>query len=318
VKADKGKRFPVMAKDYSYRADHIGGLIRPAELEEAHRRCSRGEIEIARLRDIEDAAIKAAVGMQRSTGLAVTTDGAFRRGVSVALKLNGNTLAKTEAASLRSLSGARPIKIAVPSVRPAAGAPPDRSFAEVAVIKKEIEALIAAGVDYVQLDAPGYLTTYGSSERTLDELLQIDTAILSGIDPPSHVRIAVHFTCGPNAAPTCSLPGDGVAERLFSTLPADRFVVPMHGEGTDFEPLRLVPAGKVVVLGLIDAAQPAIESIDDVLSWIDRAAKSIDGDNLALSPANGFIATHGVSEAEQRRKLELVAEAATRWWGFSM
>lgn len=306
-----------MAKDYSYRADHIGTLIRPRALEEAHQRYARGEIEIARLCEIEDASVKAAVDMQRSVGLSVTSDGGFRRAPGASLKFEGDTLAKTEAEPLRSLSRTRPIKVAVPAARPVPGAPPDRALAEAAVIKKELEALIGAGVDYIQLDAPGYLTARGQSEQTLDELLQIDTATLSGIDQPGNVRIAVHFTNEPNPVPAGSTPGDGLAERLFATLPADRFVVPMHGGEPDFEPLRLIPAGKVAVLGLIDAGQPSLEGVDDVMSWIDQAAKYIDGDNLALSPAYGFMATTGISEAEQRRKLELVADAATRWWGFA-
>jgi 5-methyltetrahydropteroyltriglutamate--homocysteine methyltransferase len=306
-----------MAKDYSYRADHIGGLIRPRALEEAQQRYTRGEIEIVRLREIEDAAIKAAVDMQRSVGLSVTSDGGFRRNPGAPLEFDGNTFAKTEAEPLRSLSRTRPIKVAVPAARPALGAPLDGALAEATVIKKEIEALIAAGVDYIQLDAPGYLTTRCHSEQMFDELLQIDTATLSGINQPSNVRIAVHFTYDSDAAHACAIADDGVTERLFASLPADRFVVPMHGGGIDFGPLRLVPTGKVAVLGLIDAAQPALESVDDVMSWIDQAAKCIDGDNLALSPAHGFIATKDVSEAEQRRKLELVADAAMRWWGFA-
>jgi hypothetical protein len=53
------------------------------------------------------------------------------------------------------------------------------------------------------------------------------------------------------------------------------------------------------------------------MSQIDAAAKFIDGDNLALGPATGF-ATSKISEADQRRKLALVADVATRWWGFEM
>jgi len=308
-----------MAKDYSYRADHIGGLIRPPALEEAHRHYARGEIEIARLRDIEDAAIKAAVDMQRSVGLAVTTDGGFRRDGGGALKFDGSTLAKTEAESLRALSRARPIKVAVPAPRPAPGELPDRALAEAAVVKREIEALIAAGVDYIQLDAPGYLTATGRPQQTLGALLQIDAAILSGIDRHGNVRIAVHFAHGPDPADLGrSTFADAVAEQVFTALAADRFIVPMGGGGTDFELLRFVPAGKLAVLGLIDAAQPALESVDEVMARIDEAAKCIDGESLALSPRHGFVAMTAVSEAEQLRKLELVVEVATRWWGFAM
>ena len=318
-----------MAKDYAYRADHVGVLIKPRALDEAQQLYARGEIKIDQLREIENAAITAAVDMQGSIGLSVTTDGGFRRSAAIALELGGDTLAKTEAKSLRSLSR-RPIKVAISAPRSLADAPADLALAEALVVKREIEALIVAGVDYIQLDASGYFAgpldarrdaepiAKARPQRALDELLEIDTAILSGINRPSSVRIAMHFTLGRDAAPACSSQADAAAERLFGTLPADRFIMSMHGAGRDFDLLRLVPAGKIAVLGLIDAAQPEPENVDDVMSWIDQAAKLIDGDYLAVSTASGFVAGTGISEAEQRRKLELVVEVATRWWGFAM
>jgi 5-methyltetrahydropteroyltriglutamate--homocysteine methyltransferase len=81
--------------------------------------------------------------------------------------------------------------------------------------------------------------------------------------------------------------------------------------------LRLVPKGKLVVLGLVSATDPTLEDVDKLLTQIDAAAKVIDGDNLAISPATEF-ATGTISEADQRRKLALVVDVATRWWGFEM
>jgi 5-methyltetrahydropteroyltriglutamate--homocysteine methyltransferase len=83
-----------------------------------------------------------------------------------------------------------------------------------------------------------------------------------------------------------------------------------------------VPKGKIAVLGLVSATTSALEDVDKLMSQIDLAAKSIDGDNLALSPASGFAmagqAGGQMSEAGQRRKLDLVVDVATRWWGFAM
>ena len=76
-----------MANEFTYRADHIGGLIPPAALSDARQRYGRGEIDLDRLREAETVAVKSAADMQRSVGLSVTTDGGFRRADHAALKL---------------------------------------------------------------------------------------------------------------------------------------------------------------------------------------------------------------------------------------
>ena len=310
-----------MANEYTYRADHIGTLIMPGHLSDAHKQYARGELALNLLREVESKAIKSAVDMQRTAGLSVMTDGGFRRIGSGAPKLEGSTLAKDEAASLRSMSR-RPIKVAVPAARPAIGEPLDRALDRAAIVKQEIDALIAAGVDYVQLDAPGYAALFQGSNngapQTIDALLQLDVVALSGINRPGHVRIAVHFVRPDHTVVQPSADRHGAVERLFQGLLADRFILPMDGKDHDFELLRLVPKGKLVVLGLLSAANSALEDVDDLMARIDRAAKLIDGNDLALSPATGFVASAAVSESDQRRKFELIAEVTTRWWGFAM
>jgi 5-methyltetrahydropteroyltriglutamate--homocysteine methyltransferase len=138
-----------MANDYTYRADHVGSLILPTALVEAKARHARDEIGMDGLQEAKNAAIKSVVEMQRSVGIAVVTDGGFRRAAPTA-----------EAAILRTLTR-RPIKVAVPAARPSATSDP---LARAGVVKKEIEALIAAGVDYIQLDAPGYAVERGLAE----------------------------------------------------------------------------------------------------------------------------------------------------------
>jgi 5-methyltetrahydropteroyltriglutamate--homocysteine methyltransferase len=219
----------------------------------------------------------------------------------------------------------------VPAVR---GMPSEQGLASAAIVKREIAALIAAGVDYVQLDAPGYaalLSAEGRAElkaqgidpeRRLDDLLRLDAAALSGLEPPGHVRIAVYIRrtngYGLSTAADC----EAAAERLFEALPADRFLLAFEA-ADDFAPLRLMPKGKVAVLGLLSATTPTLEDVDTLMSRIDAAAKIVDGDSLALSPSAGLVATASkeapqLTEADQRRKLELVADVATRWWGFAM
>lgn len=311
-----------MANEYTYRADHIGGLVMPAVLIEERKRYAKGEIDLVQLREAQDTAIKSAVEMQRGAGIAVMTDGGFRRAREATLHLEGNTLAKTEAALLRTLSR-RAIKVAVPAARPDAGESLEHALGRAEVIKKEIEALIAFGVDYVQLDAPGYSGLFDNppSDRDkwpLDQILQLDRVSLAEIERPAHVRIAVHFTGPRDAVLRSTKAGQGNAERALQSLPADRFVLPMENADSDFDLLCLVPEGKVAALGLVSAARPALEDIDDLMSRLDRASKRLDGDNLALSSAAGFASSSEISESDQRRKLELIADVATRWWGFAM
>src|SRR3954452_2716988 len=105
-----------MANDYTYRADHVGSLLAPPPLVEARAKHARGEIAPNGLQEVENAAIKAALDMQRSVGIAVATDGGFRRVETTTLPLDGNRLATSEAAFLRAATR-RPIKVAVPAAR---------------------------------------------------------------------------------------------------------------------------------------------------------------------------------------------------------
>jgi 5-methyltetrahydropteroyltriglutamate--homocysteine methyltransferase len=321
-----------MANEYTYRADHVGSLLLPPALVEARAKHARGDVSTDDLREATNAAIKTAVEMQRSAGIAVTTDGGFRR--ADAVPVDGTRLATSEAAFLRATTR-RPIKVAVPAPRPDANEPLAAALDRAGIVKKEIEALIAAGVDYIQLEVPGYAPLLDPQQRSalqaqgvdpdrrLDELLKLDASAFSGIERPANVRVAAHIDPGTAASVWRSMNGrEALAERLFTELPVDRFLLPFDSTSPiDFEPLRLVPKGKLVVLGLVSATNPALEDVDKLMAQIDLAAKSIDGDNLALSPASGFALAGKVSQvsgADQRRKLELVADVATRWWGFAM
>jgi 5-methyltetrahydropteroyltriglutamate--homocysteine methyltransferase len=313
-----------MANDYTYRADHIGSLLPPPTLVETRSKHARGEIGLDGLHEAENAAVKSALDMQRSVGIAVATDGGFRRAEVAAVPLDGDRLATSEAASLRAATR-RPIKVAVPAARQSDTSEPLTSaLARAAVVRKEIEALIAAGVDYIQLDAPGYAglldSRQGDPDRKLDELLKLDTSALAGIQRSSGVRIAAYIDPGTAGSLWHSISGqEALAERLFAELPVDRLLLPFDGMGAiDFEPLGLVPKDRIVVLGLISAKTRALEDVDKLMGQIDVAAKVIDGDNLALSPASGFATRSQMSESDQRRKLELVVDVATRWWGFAM
>jgi 5-methyltetrahydropteroyltriglutamate--homocysteine methyltransferase len=112
---------------------------------------------------------------------------------------------------------------------------------------------------------------------------------------------------------------DTIAERLLNELEHDRFLLeydtPRAG---NFEPLRFLPKGKVVVLGLVSTKVPELETIDALKRRIDEATKYVALDQLAISPQCGFssdVVGNLISEDDQKRKLEIVVETARQVWG---
>jgi 5-methyltetrahydropteroyltriglutamate--homocysteine methyltransferase len=85
-----------------------------------------------------------------------------------------------------------------------------------------------------------------------------------------------------------------------------------------FEPLRFVPEGKVVVLGLVTTKRGALESRDELMRRIEEASRYVDLDQLCLSPQCGFSSTvegNAVTPEQQWDKLRLVVETAAEVWG---
>ena len=111
---------------------------------------------------------------------------------------------------------------------------------------------------------------------------------------------------------------DVIAEKAFSRLNVDRFLLEYDTERAGgFEPLRFVPDGKTVVLGLISSKDPTLESMDSLQRRNDEAARYVPIDNLAISPQCGFASTapgNMLTQDQQRRKLELVVEVAHKVW----
>jgi len=200
-----------------------------------------------------------------------------------------------------------------------------------ALIRREVLALVEAGVPYVQLDAPFY--TYYADPAMRDRLRQVgldpdqafdaavaaDTACLADVQRPATV-LAVHLCRGNNRSRWIAEGGyDQIAEKLFNSLPVDAFLLeydtPRAG---DFGPLRFVPPGKTVVLGLVTTKDPTLESPDELRRRIDEAARYVPLENLALSPQCGFASTAAgnlLTPDAQWRKLELVARTARQVWG---
>ena len=264
-------------------------------------------------------------------------------------KIVGGTLHKREKLTanevplMKSIAGGTPYKITIPAPSnfvPTGFKPgvTDTFYrnrdallaALVAIVRDEIEWLIAQGVPYIQLDAPFYSHYLDPSHRKAMQMsgtdpdaefeaaVAGDNATFAGLERPG-VTIAVHICRGNSRSRWYTEGGyDAIAEKLFARLDVDRFLLEYDTErsGT-FEPLRLVPRGKDVVLGLITTKEPTIERADDVRRRIDEAARYMPLEHLALSPQCGFAsiaAGNLLSMDDQWKKLALVAEVARKTW----
>ena len=112
---------------------------------------------------------------------------------------------------------------------------------------------------------------------------------------------------------------DAIAEQFFTTLAHQRFLLEYDDERSGgFEPLRFVPKGKVVVLGLISTKRARVETVDELRARIEEAAKYLPLEQLALSPQCGFasaLAGNPLTEDEQWRKVDTMLQTAQRVWG---
>ena len=204
-----------------------------------------------------------------------------------------------------------------------------------AITRAEIEALFAEGVQYVQLDNPGYGAFLGeytrqradglTREQAFEQMLSTDVAALEGIERPHRTySIGLHI-CRGNQASMWLGEGDyePIAERMFNELPVERFLLEYDSDRAGgFEPLRFVPKGKMAVLGLVSSKSPEMETIDGLQQRIDEATQYVDWEFLALSPQCGFasVAEGGneLTAEQQYAKLQLVSDAALATWGIEL
>jgi 5-methyltetrahydropteroyltriglutamate--homocysteine methyltransferase len=110
-----------------------------------------------------------------------------------------------------------------------------------------------------------------------------------------------------------------VAEKVFNGVPVDVFLLEYDSERAgDFAPLRLLPEGKDVVLGLLSSKREELEAADDLVRRVEAAGQILPIERLGLSTQCGFASVAGgnaLSEAGQWAKLELIARTARRIWG---
>jgi 5-methyltetrahydropteroyltriglutamate--homocysteine methyltransferase len=196
----------------------------------------------------------------------------------------------------------------------------------------EIDSLVDRGVDWLQLDSLRYIALIDEhirefvTERGVDplealsEAVAIDNELIRAAKKRDGVTVGLHICRGNNRS---AWYGEGsyepVAERLFGEVEADRFLLEYDTDRAGgFDPLRFVPPGRTVVLGLVSSKTPELESQDELLRRIDEAAKYVAMEDLALSPQCGFASTllgNLLTVDDERRKLELVVQTAERAWG---
>ena len=375
------------------RNDVVGSLLRPPHLKQARVEYDEGKLSLEELRQTEDQEIRRAVHFQEELGLAVVTDGEYRRlnfQDSFGESVSGYDAGKASIKFYEQrVEGSKPLQrweiphtgeekgTAVSQRRPVAEGlrlarnipleeylfvsqvaqkpakvtliGPDRIsqrfdwqnsqaiysnmdafVADVVKIQREmIRGLADAGCRYVQIDAPGY-TAYvdppslqamrdrgEDPKENFSRSLKADNQVLEGFDD---VTFGIHL-CRGNQRSMWHREGsyDDIAERLLNELKHDRFLfeydTPRAG---GFEPLRFLPKGKVVVLGLVSTKVPQLEKIDDLKRRIDEASRYAPLEQLAISPQCGFssdVVGNLISEDDQKRKLEIVVETARQVWG---
>lgn len=200
----------------------------------------------------------------------------------------------------------------------------------VAAFLAELQALAAAGCRYVQIDETAF-AKFGDPEvqaslgargddwsRLIDTYIEVTNRILR--DAPEGMSIGMHL-CRGNRGGQWHAEGsyEEVAERLFNTLEIPFYLLEYDSpRAGSFQPLRHVPKGKRVVLGLVSTKSGALETLDDLRARVEGAARFVDLDRLSVSPQCGFASVetgNPITPAEQEAKLRLVVDLARAVWG---
>ena len=198
------------------------------------------------------------------------------------------------------------------------------------IYREEVADLAQVGCTYLQLDDTNlaYLCDPEHRERARaigedpDKLPSVYAKLISDSvkDRPSDMTTCIHL-CRGNFRSAWVAEGsyEAVAETLFNEIDVDAFFLEYDdARSGGFEPLRFVPKGKMVVLGLVTTKRPELESKHDLKRRIDEAAKYVPLDQICLSGQCGFSSTvegNALTYDEQVAKLRLIVETAQEVWG---
>lgn len=200
----------------------------------------------------------------------------------------------------------------------------------VAIYRTEVSELVQAGCRYLQLDEVPVAMLCDEDVRRqaaaeggepmalLATYLGLIERILAG--RPPRLTTGMHLCRGNFRSRWMASGGyEPVADKLFNLAPVDTFCLEYDSmRAGDFSPLRFVPRGKQVVLGLVSSKMPELESPDALLHRIEDAARFCPLDQISLSPQCGFASVAGgnaLTEDQQWAKLELIVKTAERVWG---
>jgi 5-methyltetrahydropteroyltriglutamate--homocysteine methyltransferase len=207
----------------------------------------------------------------------------------------------------------------------------DQFYADVGgAYNKAVHAFYDAGCRYLQLDDISFAYLCDPDQREMLRQRGDDPEkqpeIYAGMvrealkDKPEDLTITMHL-CRGNFRSTFIASGgyEPVAEVLFNRMPVDGYFMEWDTDRAGgFEPLRFLPKGKSVILGLVTSKTGILESKDDIKRRIDEATKYVDLDQLCLSPQCGFASTeegNTLAEDEQWAKLRMIVEIAEEVWG---
>ena len=199
-----------------------------------------------------------------------------------------------------------------------------------AVYNEEVQELASLGLKYLQVDDTNLAYLCDPKFRDASRELGEDPDVLPATycklinesirGLPDDVTVCIHL-CRGNASIGGAATGgyEPVAEVLFNELNVDGFFLEYDSERAGgFEPLRLVPGGKTVVLGLMTTKNPELESKDELKRRVDEASKYVPMDQLALSPQCGFSSGASYQRAlnidDQKKKIARLVETAAEIW----
>ena len=363
-----------------YRADHVGSLLRPAELTRARDEHAAGRLSADELRAVEDDAIRDVVRKQEEVGLQSATDGEFRRAtlhmdfidslggithdeerIKVEFHNEDGTISWEPTAMrvservtlkepifadhfsfLRSCVTTATPKLTIPSpsmvhYRGGRAAIDDTIYPDLedfwsdltTAYADEVRALGDLGCTYLQFDdtSLAYLndpkqrdfvtSTGGDPEHLHEDYIRHINEALDG--RPDDMAVTAHLCRGNFQSSWVAQGGyDHVAEALFNDLAVDGlFLEYDDARSGGFEPLRFVPPGKLVVLGLVTTKRGDLERKDDLKRRIEAAGQYVDVEQLCLSGQCGFSSTvegNALTVDEQVAKLELIVRVAEDVW----
>lgn len=208
---------------------------------------------------------------------------------------------------------------------------PDQFFIDLSrVYADEIAALGKAGCTYLQLDDTflAFLcdekigAAFGRSNEDTKKMARISASLINNAirDRPKDMSVCIHLCRGNYQSSWLSEGGyDPIAEILLDEIAVDGFFLEYDDERSGgFAPLRFLPKGKKVVLGLVTSKTPELERKDLLKRRIDEAAKHAPLEQLAISPQCGFGSTaegNVMAIEQEAAKLRLCVEVATEVWG---